>query len=101
MWVPSTSDDVSGFITDIKMAQAAGIDGFAINTADWSAVNWAIPRCDKIWQAAETLNSGFKLFFSVDLTGSLGNMAGDILPRGHGRPLRQPTQHAQGHNHNF
>lgn len=79
LWVPSTSDDVSGFITDIKMAQAAGIDGFAINTADWSAVNWAIPRCDKIWQAAETLNSGFKLFFSVDLTGSLGNMAGDIV----------------------
>jgi hypothetical protein len=36
-------------------------------------------RCDKIWQAAETLGSGFKLFFSVDLTGSLGNMAGDIV----------------------
>jgi hypothetical protein len=44
LWVPSTSDDVAGFITDIKLAQSAGIDGFAINTADWSAVGWAIPR---------------------------------------------------------
>jgi len=89
LWVPSTSDEVAGFISDIKTAQAAGIDGFAINTADWSAVDWAIPRCDKMWQAAELLGLDFKLFFSVDLTGSLGNLAGDIVSmvaRYSGRP---------------
>jgi len=42
-----------------------------------------------MWQAAELLGLDFKLFFSVDLTGSLGNLAGDIVSmvaRYSGRP---------------
>jgi hypothetical protein len=79
LWVPSTSDSVSGFMADMRLAQSVGIDGFVLNSGQWSAVDWVIPRCDKIWQAAENLNSSFKLFFSVDLTGSLGSMPADIV----------------------
>ncbi|PRP75351.1 putative kinesin K39 [Planoprotostelium fungivorum] len=79
LWVPANGDDAAGFTKDIQQAQSAGIDGFAINTADWSAVSWAIPRCDKIWDAAEALGTDFKLFFSADMTGSMVNNPNDVI----------------------
>ncbi len=59
---------VAGYERDIQDAQAAGIDGFQLNLGIWNdgIYRWNV-QC--IFQAAQALNSGFKLFFSADMTG--------------------------------
>jgi glucan endo-1,3-alpha-glucosidase len=66
-----TNSTIAGYKREIQEAQAAGIDGFALDVADWtnSGPNWYYKgRVPEIYQAAESLGTGFKLFFSVELT---------------------------------
>ncbi|MGO8697760.1 MAG: endo-1,3-alpha-glucanase family glycosylhydrolase [Limisphaerales bacterium] len=60
-------DVLQGFMNDIQDAQAAGIDGFALNCGEWNGPDWYYQaRVKMMYQAAEQLGTGFKLFFSVD-----------------------------------
>ena len=59
---------VDGYKQEIRDAQAAGIDGFALNVGDWNGPNWYYKtNVEMIYEAAESLTNGFKLFFSVDM----------------------------------
>lgn len=56
------------FKREIQDAQAAGIDGFALNVGEWNGSDtYYKSRVELMYQAAESLNTGFKLFFSVDM----------------------------------
>jgi glucan endo-1,3-alpha-glucosidase len=60
-------ETVEGYRKEIMEAQAANIDGFALNVGAWDDVQaYYKRRVPLIYQAAETLGTGFKLFFSVD-----------------------------------
>jgi glucan endo-1,3-alpha-glucosidase len=60
---------IAGFRREIQQAQAAGIDGFALDEGDWDGPNWYYKsRTAEIYQAAQSLSNGFKLFFSIDMT---------------------------------
>ena len=64
-----TNATIAGYEHDIQDAQAAGIDGFALDCGQWDApgADWYYTnRVEKIYLAAERLGTGFKLFFSVD-----------------------------------
>lgn len=59
---------LSGFEQEILDAQAAGIDGFALDVGEWNGPDtYYKTRVELMYEAAEQLNSGFKLFFSVDM----------------------------------
>ena len=58
---------VAGYEHDIQDAQAAGLDGFALNCGAWNAGNYKADTAS-MFQAAHALNSGFKLFFSGDMS---------------------------------
>lgn len=55
---------VEGYKRDIQDAQEMGIDGFALNLGAWNK-NYQ-QNIQRIFQAANELNTGFKLFFSPD-----------------------------------
>jgi glucan endo-1,3-alpha-glucosidase len=60
-------ESVQAYQREIQEAQAAGIDGFALNVGAWDNVQlYYKNRVALIYNAAEQLGSGFKLFFSVD-----------------------------------
>ena len=62
-------DSVAGFEQDIQDAQAAGVDGFALNCGEWNSPGAAwyyTNRVAMLYQAAAQLGTGFKFFFSVD-----------------------------------
>ena len=62
-------DTVAGYERDIQDAQAAGVDGFALNCGEWNSPGAAwyyTSRVAMMYQAAAQLGTGFKLFFSVD-----------------------------------
>ena len=62
-------ETVEGYTQEIQAAQAAGIDGFALNVGAWSGLDtYYKARVALIYQAAEKMDTGFKLFFSIDLT---------------------------------
>jgi glucan endo-1,3-alpha-glucosidase len=66
---PTYGETVAAYQREIREAQAAGIDGFALNVGDWSGPNWYYKtRVASIYNAAEQMGTGFKLFFSVELT---------------------------------
>ena len=65
---PDYGDSVAARERDIQDAQAAGIDGFAINVGSWDSAGYKQFTAE-LFQAAAALNSGFKLFFSADMTG--------------------------------
>ncbi|KAI0648077.1 glycoside hydrolase [Trametes meyenii] len=56
---------VGDWASDIKLAQASGIDGFALNIGNDGFTN---TQAQNAFQAAEQLNSNFKLFFSFDMS---------------------------------
>jgi len=60
-------EGVENYKREIREAQAAGIDGFALNCGAWHNEPHYPRRTAQIYQAAQELDSGFKLFFSVDL----------------------------------
>jgi glucan endo-1,3-alpha-glucosidase len=60
-------ENVQAYEREIQEAQAAGIDGFALNVGAWSGPQaYYKSRVALIYQAAEQLGTGFKLFFSID-----------------------------------
>jgi len=60
-------ETVQGYRREIMEAQAANIDGFALNVGAWDDVQSYYKRhVALMYQAAEELGTGFKLFFSVD-----------------------------------
>ncbi|QSZ31277.1 hypothetical protein DSL72_000840 [Monilinia vaccinii-corymbosi] len=58
------------WVNDIKTAQAAGIDAFALNVA--AGDNNTPAQVAKAFTAATTLGGSFKLFFSFDYLGGTG-----------------------------
>lgn len=63
----SYGETLDGYKLEIQEAQAAGIDGFALNVGAWDASQaYYQTRVGLIYTAAEQLGTGFKLFFSVD-----------------------------------
>jgi len=61
------NNGVAGYEQDIKDAQSYGIDGFALNCGGWDA-NYQT-SVSQMFQAAQQLGTGFKLFFSADMSG--------------------------------
>lgn len=61
-------ESLVGYKREIREAQAAGIDGFALNVDAWSKEPHYLRRTRLIYQAALELKTDFKLFFSVDLS---------------------------------
>jgi hypothetical protein len=60
-------ETVEAYRREIMEAQAANIDGFALNVGAWDDIQaYYKRRVALIYQAAEELGTGFKLFFSVD-----------------------------------
>jgi glucan endo-1,3-alpha-glucosidase len=68
---PGITPDIAGFKEEIRMAQAAGIDGFALNAGSWSKEPHYKERATAMYEAAKQLDTGFKLFFSADMCCSL------------------------------
>lgn len=60
-------ENLDGYKREIQEAQTAGIDGFALNVGAWDEVqSYYKRRVALMYDAAEKLGTGFKLFFSVD-----------------------------------
>src|SRR5262245_45612125 len=60
-------ETVEAYRREIMEAQAANIDGFALNVGAWDDVqSYYKRRVALIYQAAEELGTAFTLFFSVD-----------------------------------
>src|SRR5215831_3602521 len=54
---------IDGYKREIQEAQAAGIDGFALNVGAWDDTQaYYKTRVEMMYQAAEQLGTGFKLF---------------------------------------
>jgi glucan endo-1,3-alpha-glucosidase len=67
---PDYGESLKGYKRDIQDAQAAGIDGFALNMGAYDNVQkYYKTRVGLLFRAAEQLGTGFKLFFSVDFSG--------------------------------
>ncbi|HEV2472304.1 MAG TPA: endo-1,3-alpha-glucanase family glycosylhydrolase, partial [Chthonomonadales bacterium] len=62
--------DVASYEKEIRLAQAAGIDGFALNCAAWRLEPRYKARARMIYDAADRVGN-FKLFFSADMVGRL------------------------------
>ena len=66
---PTYGETIAAYQKEIREAQAAGIDGFALDVGDWTGPDWYYKtRVKTIYNAAEQMGTGFKLFFSVELT---------------------------------
>src|SRR5579872_3205928 len=75
---------VEAYKQEIQDAQMAGIDGFALDVGEWNGPDtYYKTRVELIYQAAESLNTGFKLFFSVDManTNDIVQMVGTYANR--------------------
>jgi glucan endo-1,3-alpha-glucosidase len=59
-------ENLAGYKRDIQDAQATGIDGFALNEGGWGTEAMYPRRTKLLFQAANELGTGFKLFFSLD-----------------------------------
>jgi glucan endo-1,3-alpha-glucosidase len=91
-----TNSTIAGYKRDIRDAQAAGIDGFALNVGAYNDPTqmYYNTRIAEIYEAAEQLGTGFKLFFSVDCGGesNIVNMVETYARRTnsftyHGKPV--------------
>ncbi|WP_160115009.1 glycoside hydrolase family 71 protein [Bryocella elongata] len=67
---------ISSYEREIKEAQAAGIDGFALNAGGWLHESYYIRYAAQMFEAAARLHSSFHLMFSADMC--CGNAAADI-----------------------
>jgi len=67
---------IAAYEREIQQAQAAGIDGFALNVGGWLNQTYYIRYSAQIFEAAARLNNGFKLMFSADMC--CGNGVNDV-----------------------
>ena len=67
---PTYGASVQGFEHDIQDAQAAGIDGFVLNLGAYDDPTqiYYNKNVAYIYSAAQALGTGFKLFFSIEIT---------------------------------
>lgn len=70
---------VADYEQDIKNAQAAGIDGFALNAGGWisNGQTYYKTNAGNMFAAADALGTGFKLFFSADFC--CANRTSDVI----------------------
>ena len=73
---PTQEAKIAAYEREIQQAQAAGIDGFALNVGGWLNQNYYIIYSAQMFEAAARLNSGFKLMFSADMC--CGNAMADV-----------------------
>ena len=59
--------NMEGFKREIREAQAAGIDGFALNEGAWHDEPMYVQRTQMLFQAAKELGTNFQFIFSLDL----------------------------------
>jgi formylglycine-generating enzyme required for sulfatase activity len=88
--------DVEMCRQEIELAQRHGIDGFALNCGEWCNVDAQgnlvptryVTNAETLYEAARQLRSGFKLFFSPDLSGlrDLPRNMGDMVKRFESHP---------------
>lgn len=71
-------ESVEDYKREIRQAQVAGIDGFALNCGAWHNEPHYPRRTKAIYEAARQLGTGFKLFFSVDFAGLKSHPAGEF-----------------------
>ena len=85
---------IAGYEHDIQDAQAAGIDGFALDVGDYDdpAQTYYNTNIFLMYAAAEQLSNGFKLFFSVDM----GDNTNAIVDMIHTYANRTNSFHYQG-----
>lgn len=57
---------VADYQKEIQAAQAAGVDGFALNCGSWTKEPYYKQRALLIYQAAKDLGTGFELLLSID-----------------------------------
>ncbi|HEY3320739.1 MAG TPA: endo-1,3-alpha-glucanase family glycosylhydrolase [Planctomycetota bacterium] len=69
--LPTYGTSEAAFQHDIQDAQAAGIDGFALNCGSWSVEPRYQTQSATLFQAAKDLGTNFQLFFSADVTTNL------------------------------
>ena len=73
---PTQEAKITAYEREIQQAQAAGIDGFALNVGGWLNQNYYIIYSAQMFEAAARLNTGFKLMFSADMC--CGNAMADV-----------------------
>ena len=73
---PTQELKVKAYQREIQQAQAAGIDGFALNAGGWLRETYYIRYAAQMFEAALRLHSGFKLMFSADMC--CGNGVEDV-----------------------
>ncbi len=73
---PTQEAKIAAYEREIHQAQAAGIDGFALNVGGWLNQTYYIRYSAQIFEAAARLNSGFELMFSADMC--CGNGVNDV-----------------------
>ena len=73
---PTQELKIAAYEREIQQAQAAGIDGFALNVGGWLNQNYYLIYSAQMFEAAARLNNGFKLMFSADMC--CGNAMADV-----------------------
>ena len=73
---PTQEAKISAYEEEIQQAQAAGIDGFALDVGGWLSQTYYIRYSAQMFEAAARLNTGFKLMFSADMC--CGNGVNDV-----------------------
>ena len=73
---PTQEAKISAYEKEIQQAQAAGIDGFALDVGGWLNQTYYIRYSAQMFEAAARLNNGFKLMFSADMC--CGNGVNDV-----------------------
>ena len=73
---PAQELKIAAYQREIREAQAAGIDGFALNAGGWLRETYYIRYAAQMFEAALRLHSGFHLMFSADMC--CGNGIDDV-----------------------
>ena len=73
---PTQELKIAAYQREIREAQAAGIDGFALNAGGWLRETYYIRYAAQMFEAALRLHSGFHLMFSADMC--CGNGIDDV-----------------------
>ncbi len=73
---PTQEAKITAYEREIRQAQAAGIDGFALDAGGWLNQTYYIRYSAQMFEAAARLNNGFKLMSSADMC--CGNGVNDV-----------------------
>ena len=73
---PTQELKIASYQREIREAQSAGIDGFALNAGGWLRQTYYIRYAAQMFEAAVRLHSGFHLMFSADMC--CGNGIDDV-----------------------